>query len=91
MFGKTELLANNLRKGIVYIKPLFQNNNFKISKLTLKPNSEILEHLHANYNEVFFIYEKGKDVRIEICQKGQKHLLKNLGNYDITIFSVICK
>lgn len=91
MFRKAELLTNDLRKGEVYIKSLFQNNNFNISKLTLKPGSEILQHTHTYDNEVYFIYEKGIDVRIEVCKKGESHYLKNYGNNDMTVFAVKCK
>lgn len=91
MFGKGELLKKELRKGEVYVKGLFSNNNFMISKLTLKPNSEIVKHFHNNDNEVYFIYEKGKDVRIEVCKKGQSHFLVNYGNEDMVVFAVKCK
>lgn len=90
MILKPKLINKALRDGEVYGTKLFSNSNFEISKLVLKPSSAIVKHTHSIDNEVYFIYEKGKEVKIQVCRKGEAHSLKNCSNHDMIVFSVKC-
>ena len=87
--GKEELYYAMVEEGVIYVKKLFDIDNYSFSILELTPDSKIVWHLHRTEMEYYIVWRR--NYNLKPCLIGEGHSIENNSQKNMYFLSVKVK
>ena len=78
--------AAMVESGVVMVEKGYEDDNIKVSVLTLEPSSKIKTHKHISDEEYYYDLETLEE--IGYCEKGGSHSLQNPSGKTLVVLSI---